>query len=108
MFKSDIYNNIKESLFTIKQTMHSHSHKLNESIDNGDIQVIGCKSCSQLWIQNNRLPYPSLLKMDWEIADMIIDFHPNSEFATLYSGKIPKWNSIQGKVFPAFTPIMAN
>ena len=105
---TDIYQNIKNTLFSAKQTMHFHTHKLNESIDNGDIEIIGCKSCPQLWIQNNRIPYTTLLKMDWELAYMIVDIHPNSKFANLYSGKIPKWNSFQGNVMPIFNPITVN
>ncbi len=105
---AEIYNSVKSSLFTVKQTMHVHSHKLNESIDDGDIHIIGCNSCPQLWLKNNRIQYPSLLKMDWELANMLVYIHPNSKFAALYSGKIPKWNVFQGKVMPVFTPVTDN
>lgn len=105
---TDLYNNIKDSLFNMGNTVHAttHCHKISvsEELSSG-LFIYKCNGCPQLWTLNTRIPYSRPLKMDWEHAFMIVDFHPNSNFAKLYSGKIPKWNSFQGKVFPDFIPV---
>lgn len=105
---TDIYNNIKDSLFNMGNTVHAatHCHKISvsENLDVG-VSILKCNSCEQLWLLNTRIPHPQPLKMDWELAFMIVDFHPNSNFAKKYAGKVPKWQSFQGKVFPPFIPV---
>lgn len=100
-----IFNNITNTLNNIKSTIHIHNHTINENIDNGEIHIIGCKTCPQLWELNNRLQWKIPLEMDWEIAEQLVNFHPDSKFAALYSGNIPKWWTNQNHVYPEFIPI---
>lgn len=105
---TDIYNNIKDSLFNMGNTVHmaTHCHKISVSEElSPGIDIRNCNGCNKLWVLNTRIPYPNPIEMDWELAFMIVDFHPNSNFAKQYAGKVPKWQSFQGNVYPKFVPI---
>lgn len=105
---TEIYNNIKDNLFNMGNTMHTVTHMHNiavcEKLSSG-LDICSCNGCNKLWVLNTRVPYPKPIEMDWELAFMIVDFYPSSNFARKYTGKVPKWFSYQGKVVPEFVPV---